>query len=98
LKNENLPFDNLLQETITGGHKQSGMEEFLSVVNSTNRQSLFSKCDHIVKEMNSRDLGMRERGSNDRACSFKTLLGRYLWKAKSEPTDKNKQAFGTKHH
>jgi hypothetical protein len=89
LKNENLPFDDL-EETITSGHKQNSVEEFLSVVNSTNRQLLFSKCDHIVKAMNSMDLGMRERGSNDGACRFKTLLGRYFWNVKSEPTDKNK--------
>jgi hypothetical protein len=40
--------------------------------------------------MNSMYIGMRECGSNDGACSFKTLLGRYFWKVKSEPTDKNK--------
>jgi hypothetical protein len=89
LKDESLPFE-VLEETITSAHKQSSVEEFLSVVNFSNRQILFSKCDLIVKAMNSMDLGMRERGSNDGACSFKTLLGRYFWKVKSETTDKVK--------
>ena len=50
--NEYLPFE-VLEEAITSGHKQCSVEEFLSVVNFTNRQILLSKCDVIVKAMNS---------------------------------------------